>query len=657
MRTIYRRISDLLLNTTLTRKIVWIVGVIVTLVPASLVALLATVYYYIGIESLFNETIGTALSETVKVAELYLKEHKDNIRADILSVANDLDRNAYILSNDSEALEGFLNQQAYLRDLAEVMLFNKSRVISYSYLSFPLLFEQLNEKLLAIANTGEIAVLDTDIEDRVRAIIKLDGFQDTYLLVGRYIDKEILNHLHTTQGSVSQYQQLRQRVKSTQYNLIIAFIAMSAVLCMLAIVVAVKLARKITSPINLLVNATSKISSGDFSAHIPELQWQDEISTLSKSFNKMTKRIAGQTNELLHANALLDERRAFIEMVLKEISTCVLVLGIDGEISLCNDATMALLQLSHEQLVGKHYSNVMPEITDLLEKSKESPNEIIGGALNIERDGKLLHLFVRIGTEVRGVDDITSFIVTFDDTTSIVRAQKAAAWADVARRIAHEIKNPLTPIQLAAEQLRRKFQPKKGEEKELFSRYVDTITRHVDDIGNIVEDFVRFAKIPAMKPIEVDIIQLIDEIMFSYRNVSPGIKYTFDRSQAKCYTMCDKTQVSQVIVNLLKNATEAIESKAAASANSFAGSIKVACDIDQTSNTITVSVTDNGGGVALPLDRVFEPYVTTKPKGTGLGLSIVKKIVEDHGGDMSITNDSQGAVASFVLPLISNTQN
>ncbi len=654
MRRVYRWLVNLLLNTTLTRKIVLIVGVIVSLAPAALVALLASVYYYLGIETLFNETVSGALSETVQVAELYLKEHKENIRADVLSVANDLDRNAYLLTTDKEAMEVFLNQQSYLRDLAEIMLFTKSRAVAYSYLSFPLLFEQLSEQVLELAGRGEVVILDTDIEDRVRAIIKLDNFADTYLLVGRYIDKEILNHLKTTQGSVSQYQQLWHRIKATQYNLIAAFILLSIILCALAIFVAMKLARKITLPINLLVNATSKISAGDFSTHVPELQSDDEIAILAKAFNKMTKRLAGQTNELLNANALLDERRAFIEMVLKEISTCVLVLGTNGTITLCNDAACKLLFLESSSIINHPYQEIMGEIEELLERSRTTPTEITEDNLNIERNGRLLYLFVRIGTELSPEQEITSFIVTFDDTTSIVQAQKAAAWADVARRIAHEVKNPLTPIQLAAEQIGRKFQPKSKEDKEMLERYINTITNHVHDIGNIVEDFVKFAKIPAPRPSTIELVSLIDEVIFSYQNTAPYIKYTFDKSVKKCYIVCDKTQVSQVVINLLKNATEAIESRRTALGSGFEGHIDTYCIVDKESGIVTVEISDNGGGVPLPLDRVFEPYVTTKPKGTGLGLSIVRKIVEDHGGTLSLLNTERGAIASFTLPLSGN---
>ncbi|MBA8667476.1 HAMP domain-containing protein [Holosporaceae bacterium 'Namur'] len=646
----YRKLSD----TTLKRKIVFLVGGLVTITPTVLVAVFALIYYFLGVEKLFNDKIGFAISETVKIAELYLKEHKDSIKADILGVTNSIAKNQVVLSESPEYFSILLNKEAELRNLSEAMVFTPTQVLGKNYLSFSLTFERLPEETLKEASTGKLIIISSEQEDKVRAIIKLDNFIDTYLLVGRYVDSEIINYLASTKGSANLYKTMLKDKDKTQVKLEIAFIVITIILCLGSIITAVKLANIISRPINQLVEATSKIKARDFSVRVPERKHaRDETAVLAKAFNSMTKKIAEQTNELISAKDIIDERRRFIEAILTEVSSGVLVINPKGLITLCNQSAAKLLKKEETKIINQPYQDSLPEILELLEKASISSQELIEGNITIERGDKKTYLFVRIGTEFNTKQELERFIITIDDMSKLIAAQRSAAWADVARRIAHEIKNPLTPINLSAEQLKRKFLKEIKSEPELFTKYVDTITRHVSDIGMMVEEFVQFARIPSPKLARYDLLQIINEVIFSQKSINPNIKYQFDNILEECYVKCDRAQITQVFFNLIKNSNEAIEAKA--QNQTFRPEIHIYYQISEDLNLVKVFIKDNGQGIPLDLiDRISEPYITTKSTGTGLGLSIVKKIVEDHGGTLSIQNNEEGVLATFTLKLFHN---
>lgn len=646
----YRKLSD----TTLRRKIVFIVGGLVTITPTVLVATFALIYYFLGVEKLFNEKIGFAISETVKIAELYLKEHKDSIKADILGITNDIAKNQEVLSESPEYFSIFLNKQAELRNLSEAMVFTPTQILGKNYLSFSLTFEKLPEDIFNEASSGKPVILSTEQEDKVRAVIKLDNFIDTYLLVGRYVDTEISNYLATTKGSANLYKTMLKDKDRTQLKLELTFIAIAIILCLASIITAIKLSNIISRPINQLVEATSKIKAGDFSVRVPERKHaKDETAVLAKAFNSMTQKIAEQTEELIKAKNIIDERRRFIEAVLTEVSSGVLVINPKGLITLFNQSAAKLLRKNETEILNTPYENSLPEISDLLAKASTHPEELTEGNITLEQGERKTYLFVRIGIEINANQEFERYIITIDDMSKLIAAQRSAAWADVARRIAHEIKNPLTPINLSAEQLKRKFLKEIKSEPEIFSKYVDTITRHVTDIGMMVEEFVQFARIPTPKLAKYDLIQIINEVIFAQKSIKPNTKYEFDSNLEKCYVKCDRAQITQVLFNLLKNSNEAIEAQA--QNLSFRPKIHIYYQISEDSSLVKVFIQDNGQGIPLELiDRISEPYITTKSTGTGLGLSIVKKIVEDHGGTLSIQNNNEGALVTFTLRLHEN---
>lgn len=639
-------------HTTLKKRIIFLMGAIVTITPTILVAILALSYYYLGIETIFNDKVNVVVADTVKVAELYLNEHKENIRSDLLGIANNIYKNYYLLVNHPELYQELIDKQAELRNLSGAMILTKKEVIARTQLSSHLFFERIPEDAYQLADKGEVVILATNLEDRVQGFIKLDSFgQPVYLLAERFVDKSIINHLKTTQGSASLYQKILHDIHKTRLHLGIIFLLSSVLLCMGAILIAMKLAHIISQPINQLVEATTQIKAGNYSIRVPEkYDSKDEITILSRAFNDMTMMIEKQTNELLSAKDIIDERRRFIETVLRELSSGVLVIDTKDNITLLNQSALALFNINRADIIGKRYYEYFSELSDIINETKRSPQNLISRDITVDRDDKKCYFLIRAIAETNTSGAVYRYIVTIDDMSQLVIAQRAAAWSDVARRIAHEIKNPLTPIHLAAEQLKRKFLKEINTDQNTFSRYINTIITHVDDIGAMVEDFVQFARIRAPKMEKNDIALIISAIIFSQRNIHPDISYSFDKSAQSCYALCDRAQISQVLLNILKNSGEAVESKK--SKVSFQGKVNIICYIKEDQDLIVVSIFDNGGGIPKEIiDRVSEPYVTTKKNGTGLGLSIVKKIIEEHGGTFSVSNIEEGAGVSFSLKL------
>ena len=624
---------------------------LVIFTPTVLVALLATVYYQVGLETTFNEKISNTISETVKVAEAYLQEHKQNIRADTLAIANGIYKNLDVLSEDQDLLLPFLNKQAELRGLSEVILLRKNEIIAQTNFSYSLIFEKLPEKELKLADqTKDVVIIEDDSNDKVRGLLKLEKLYNGYLLVGRFVDSEIIEHLKRTQGSQSQYNILLNDFKAAQDKLQIAFILVSAILSIITILIGIRLARVIARPINRLVEATELISEGEFNIRVPEKEGKDEIAILSRAFNQMTETLSSQRDELIQINDITEERRRFIEMVLSEISAGVIAINPKGKITLYNTSAALLLDINDQsiaEIIDSDYLQLFPESRDLLEHSKSLPDKIVHDQISIIRTNNRLHLLVKIGTQKNRRGSVESYVITFDDITSLVSAQRSAAWADVARRVAHEIKNPLTPIQLSAERLRKKYSNQISSDTQNFTRYIDTIVKHVTDIGNIVQEFVDLGNIAQPKLAKTDLSKVIREAIFSQECTHKSIQYEFEED-IRIDVLCDAGKINQVLINLFKNAAESIKTKMKEN-EELKGRIIIKI-IKMQGDFIETQIADNGMGFEVELlDRICEPYVTTKSEGTGLGLAIVKKIIEDHSGKLTIENTNNGACISFSL--------
>src|SRR6185312_11815838 len=413
-------------------------------------------------------------------------------------------------------------------------------------------------------------------------------------------------------------------------------------------------ASRIVTPIGRLAGAAERVSEGDLGVRVAVGKDDDEISSLSETFNRMTSQLEGQRKELIDANFQLDSRRRFTEAMLEGVSAGVVGLDGEGRITLINRTASRLLDATPEEIEGRHYSECVPELAGLIRRAMSEPMAQAAGQVDVRRDGALRHLNVQVSSEAG--DKTHGFVVTFDDITDLVSAQRTAAWADVARRIAHEIKNPLTPIQLSAERLKRKYAGEVSSDPEVFAQCTDTIIRQVGDIGRMVDEFSSFARMPAPVIRSEQAQELVRHAVFLQRVAHPQITFEVTAPSEPVVFDCDGRLVSQALTNVLKNAAEAIAARMTAG-DKTPGAI--ALDLTVKGGRLIMSVRDNG--VGLPAEnrhRLTEPYVTTRVKGTGLGLAIVRKILEDHGGELVLedasretSGQSTGAIVRMSFPL------
>ncbi|NDF11750.1 MAG: PAS domain-containing sensor histidine kinase [Proteobacteria bacterium] len=633
-----------------------IVFSMLSILPTLIVALFSMIYFNLGIQVWFNERVGTALGQSVAVAESYLAEHREIIRGDALAMANDLSREAVEFSKNPKQFSTVLYAQAALRSLTEAIVFQNDDILATTPLAFSLMFEyqQLPKEYFERANTGEVVIITSENEDRVRALVKLQNFYNTYLLVGRPVDAKIIDHVEQTRSSASEYLKLRADMGNIQFKFSVMFFGVALLLLFAAIWAGLLFASKLVEPINDLVTAAERVKAGDLQARVRERPADDEIGTLGRAFNRMTGQLEKQRTELVEVNRQIDARRRFSEAVLAGVSAGVIALDRDQRVNLHNRSALTLLNLQPEQMNQATITQLVPEFSALLMKAANS-DKAAQEQISVARSNGAASFLVRIVAQKLG-EEIEGYIITFDDITELQAAQRSAAWAGVARRIAHEIKNPLTPIQLAAQRLKKKYSKEVLSEPEVFNKYIDTITRHVGDIGKMVEEFVNFARMPAPVFENTDMSNIIQQAVFSRREVDTDIHFNVRLPEQEAIVRADKGQIERAISNVIKNAMEAMESRAVET-----GKPKGTIDIglEEVLGKWCLSIRDDGPGFPSELiDQLTEPYVTTREKGTGLGLAIVKKIIIDHDGTLQLSNlkDSngnvKGALVFITLPKI-----
>jgi two-component system nitrogen regulation sensor histidine kinase NtrY len=626
--------------------------------PAILVAVFSAIFLNFGLQAWFSERVRTAIEASNAIARAYLQEYQQNIRADVFAIANDLNRDALALMRDPQLFSSQLTAQANLRSLSEAVVVDSSgRVLARSPLSLTLEFDLLPGRAFEQAAQGQIVVLAED-DDQVRAAIRLSRFVDAYLLVARFIDPAVLQNIHRTELAVAQYRRLEQSREGILITFVMIFIVVALLLLLAAVWIGLNLATQLSRPISALIGAAERVRNGDLSARVTATAAADEIGSLSRAFNRMTSQLQSQQEGLILANRNLSERRRFTEAVLSGVSAGVIGLDARTLINLPNRSASDLLNLDLDREIGTPLAAVVPEMAELLASAVRVPDRQWQSEVRLLRGSQTYTFNVRIVAERMGAE-VIGYVVTFDDITALVQAERKAAWADVARRIAHEIKNPLTPIQLASERLRRKYLKEIRSDPETFAACTETISRQVDDIGRMVDEFSAFARMPRpeMKPENVG--DLIQNAVFLERNRHPDIRIDLDIPAATAPVPCDSRQVAQALTNVLKNAAEAILGHDPADpAAGEPGWIRVALRQDAGDGNVlatVVSIEDNGRGLPKEnRDRLTEPYMTTRAKGTGLGLAIVKKIMEDHGGELMLEDrDGGGARVTlrFVTPV------
>jgi two-component system, NtrC family, nitrogen regulation sensor histidine kinase NtrY len=618
---------------------------LVAVIPTIVVAVFSYLLFSFGVQAWFSERVRTALSGSLAVAEAYLHEHQQTIRADVVSMASDLNRDAAFLSVNPERLNQIVAAQAALRSLTEAVVFDADRRLlaraGFS-LGLQLELESIPETVMQTADSGGVAIMTNNNGNRVRALVRLDRFGDVYLYVGRFVDPAVLSHMAQTQRAVAEYKQLEGLRSNYQIAFSMVFLGVGLALLMGAVWVGLRFATKMARPISSLVAAAEQVRAGDLAARVPEGERDEEFASLSRAFNRMTHQLETQRGELVEANRQLDARRRFTESVLAGVSAGVIGLDAEGRIPLPNRSASLLIGADLDQLIGHDLGDAVPEMAELFAEATRRPERLAQSQVQVVRRGRPLTLLVRIAAEREG-GEVKGYIVTFDDITELVSAQRKAAWADIARRIAHEIKNPLTPIQLSAERLKRKYLKEIRNDPETFTTCTETIIRHVGDIGRMVDEFSSFARMPAPSIKDENLVDIVRQATFLQRTSTPEIRFELDLP-GPVRLACDARQVSQALVNLLKNAAESIHSREGAAPPGV-----IAVRVRESPQQTALVVEDNGRGLpAEGRERLAEPYVTTRTKGTGLGLAIVKKIMEDHGGEL-LLEDREGGGARVAL--------
>jgi len=631
----------------------------IAVTPTIIVAVFSYLFLSIGLQSWFSDTVRTALSESHAVAQAYLEEHHRNIESDVVSMANDLDSRPLTVLSGPGVLSDLIEDEVRLRSLSEAAVYEVNQTMSGAYvlrvlgrsaLAFTLDFDRPSDEALLKAKDGEVAIVSKP--DRVWALVRLNQFPNFMLYVGRPVEPRVLQHIQANDEAVDQYERREGERSTFQNGFMLIFGAFAMLLLLLAVWFGLNIATQMSRRISGLVVAAERVRGGDLSARVIEVDENDEFGSLSRAFNRMTGQLESQQTELVEANRQLDLRRQFTEAVLSGVSAGVIGLDEQGLIHLPNRSASTLLGLDFDQRLGQPLALVVPEMAPLLTEALALPERQVEAQIRLMTRGNATVLLVRIASE-RGQGETRGFVVTFDDITELLGAQRKAAWADVARRIAHEMKNPLTPIQLSAERLKRKYLSQIKIDPETFEICTDTIIRQVGDIGRMVDEFSSFARMPAPTMKRENLQDITRQAVFLQRTAHSDIEFSVDIPTEPIEISCDSRQISQALINLLQNAIDSIQARQVAQAGTGAApeSGRIQVRLRSQSGRAVLVVEDNGKGLPKEgRENLTEPYVTTRAKGTGLGLAIVKKIMEDHAGELVLQDGANGgATVSLVF--------
>lgn len=633
---------------------------VTAVLPALLVAVFAAVFFNLGIQAWFSDRVRSTLEASLVASRAYLDEHRNTIRADALAMAADLNRNRSLLDTNQYAFARILATHTALRGLTDSVVFEPTlnQVVAHAGLTTTTVLDPLPAWAMEQARTGDVAVLPGESEEgRVRALVELDTQPGLMLLIGRPVDPGVIEHMQRTELAFQQYDQLDRNRSGLQITFALIF-AIAALLVLLAAVsIGLVIANQIARPLSRLIVAADRVRSGDLTVRVAEGEADDEVGSLSRAFNRMTNQLAAQRSELMEAYRQIDERRRFTETVLSGVSAGVVGLDGEGRINLPNRRASELLGRDLDADLGARLAAVMPEFMPLLDAAMAAPERSRIAEIRIGPPTARRTLLAQIGAETqRG--QVVGFVLTFDDITELLSAQRKAAWSDVARRIAHEIKNPLTPIQLSAERLKRRYLKEIQSDPETFKACTDTIVRQVEDIGRMVDEFSAFARMPQPVMRAEDPAQVAREALVLQQNAHHDIVFSTEIPAGLPRIRCDRRLLGQALTNLLANAADAVhgrqQAQETAGEAAEAGHIRIV--VEHGEEWLSIAVEDNGTGLppGEERERLTEPYVTHKPKGTGLGLAIVKKIMEDHGGRLVLADrqgGEKGTQAALIFPL------
>ncbi|HMS45118.1 MAG TPA: PAS domain-containing sensor histidine kinase [Alphaproteobacteria bacterium] len=606
-------------------------------IPSIIVTIFTTLFLNLGLNQWFSDSVQEAVKNSLIVAQGYLQEHQQSILGDILSMENDLKKEGPIFQANPQRIQNFILLQSALRSLSEVLILDgKGKVLAAGNFSLTAALNPgVSPSSFERARLGDTIILSSPTEDRVRAITLVDPENDIFLYVGRRVDANILAYVDETSKAVDFYERMEGRRSQIQITFALIFIVIASLTLMCAIWIALAFSDRLFKPVAQLITAAVKIGQGDLNIRVSTHQGSDEINLLGQNFNRMIEQVSRQQQELITKNMELNDRRQFTEIILQGISAGVMGVDDQGYITMANQSAIALLNLDQHSLVGIHFLSIFPEIDDLFKAIQSNKLDAIQGKLEIDREDNKRTLITKLVRNQTNVHN-HGFVVTFDDISGLLNAQRKAAWSDVARRIAHEVKNPLTPIQLAAERLKRRYQKSITNDLEIFDQCIDTIINQVDTIKKLVDEFSAFARMPTAIFQTDNIVSICKQAIFLQSQAHPQIIFETNFTSNQVFMKVDNRQMGQAITNILLNSVQAIEKQQETNLG-FDGCIKL--ELMEDKDIISVTVTDNGGGFPEKyIPQIGQPYITTKTNGSGLGLAIVKKIVEDHSGELIFGN-------------------
>jgi len=615
-----------------------IVGIfsLIAAAPAVLVAIVASVTLDRGLDRLFSTRTRSAIENSLIVAEAYLRDHAQIVRSDIMVMAFDITRNKSVFEQDPDKLRQFLTFQAQVRGLAAAIVLDKDlKVIARADININQTFALPPRDALPHITSKEPQVVLLPDANYVAAVLKLEQFEDYYLYLTRLLDPRVVPQLQATRASATEYAALEARRLGVQVAFALMYTVIALTVFLSAVWIGLNFANRLVAPIRRLIGAANAVSTGNLYVRVPVRQAEGDLAQLGETFNRMTQELRTQRDDIMQAHDLIDSRRRFTEAVLAGASAGVI--GVDGKgaISILNRSAEKLIGSTENEALGRPLADVLPELADFMVAARSGART--QDQVTISRNGRERNLSVRITSEQSGESD-RGYVVTLDDITELVAAQRTSAWADVARRIAHEIKNPLTPIQLSAERLRRKYGKMIEEDHGVFEQCTNTIVRQVEDIRRMVDEFSHFARMPKPVMSTEDVADAIRQTVFLMRVGNSEIDIDTDIGEDPMPARFDRRLISQALTNIIKNATEAIA--AVPSEELGKGMIRVFAERD--GDDVVIDVIDNG--IGLPKSnrsRLLEPYVTTREKGTGLGLAIVGRIIEEHGGNIELRDASE----------------
>ena len=630
---------------------------IVAITPAVLVAIFASITLSAGLDRWFSLRTQSIVRSSNDVAQAYMLENASYLQGQTVSMANDLERNRAMFYLDRTGFVDLMTRQARGRGMLGAFLVREDgSAIAQADITTERPLPAIPKDALEKAAAGQPTLIPPGVTNLVGAIIQLDAIRGSFLYTIRAVDPKVMSAMRLMEDNTAEYQSMQAGRTSLQVAFAILYLGFALIVLLAAIWTAIAVADRIVRPIRLLISAADSVAQGNLNVVVPVRAADGDVGNLSRTFNKMISEIRSQRDEILEAKDEVDDRRRFIEAVLSGVTAAVIGVEDDRRITIVNASGEAFLGLPAAKLLGRNLSDVVPEIDSVLSEAATRARNDFRKQVNLTRAGKERTLSVQVTREEQS-SSRDSYVITLDDITDLVIAQRSTAWADVARRIAHEIKNPLTPIQLSAERLKRRYGKHIAEDdRAVFDQCTDTIVRQVGDIGRMVDEFSAFARMPKPTKEETDLRDILRDAVFLREMGTSHVEFIRDLGGEPLIGMFDARMLGQAFGNLVKNAVEAIE--AVPSDQERDGrKVWVRAEFDHVRDGFTVDIIDNGSG--LPAEnrhRILEPYMTMREKGTGLGLAIVKKIIEEHGGQLELHDappefdHGRGAMIRVLLP-------